>query len=575
MMNEALAIAASFITIVNPVRISRYNPDPAASLTAQYSVINRYRLPATWLFTFDALSDPKLINVANQMDQRQEKGIFLEVTPGLAQSAGVTYHQSASWHFANSVFLSGYTQEERLKLIDTVFAKFKSRFGYHPISVGSWWTDSFSLEFMQRKYSITANLGVSDQYSTDNYQVWGTYWSTPYYPSLIHAGIPASTPETKLDIVTIQWAPREPRRGYYSSLYSTQDYFTTPKLDINYFTQLIELFSQVTVGLESDFTPDVYGNEFAKQMRVVSQKAASKVTMTEFANWYKQQFPGLSPPHQVESDGMLWYQSPFYRLGIDKTNNKIIDFRVYPSDFREPYFQWPNAEFDLRINIPSLIDAVQDSSEIWNITDTDIKTETEYFESKNKPPERFFRSKLVEVKQVNNNWRVEINTKTEGLKDGRVFSDWSLETKHLFKSPKNLIKTIIKLDWKKFKKENYWVSPEEIIALEKLRLLPFGKVMVVNKECLQCPWFSEFRPAAFANSRKYVSEFSQKPIIYNQSIFTADDRSTAKTQLRKTGAKYVYLTKYDNHRESLPFSPGDLGVEKIYSNANVEIWKVN
>lgn len=573
-MREAIAVAAGFITIVNPVRISKYNPDPAASLTAQYSVVSRYRLPATWLFTYDALADSKLINIVNRMDQRQEKGIFLEVTPGFAQSAGVAYHQSGSWHFANSVFLSGYTQEERLKLIVTVFEKFKSRFGYYPSSVGSWWTDSFSLEFMRQKYSITANLGVADQYSTDNYQVWGTYWSTPYYPSFIHAGLPASTLDTKLDVVTIQWAPREPRRGYYSSLYSTQDYFTAPKLDINYFTQLLNLFPQVTVGLEADFTPDVYGKEFTKQMRAVSQASASKVTMSEFAKWYKQQFPGLSPPHQVESDSMVWYQSPFYRLGIDKTNKKVIDFRIYPSDYKEPYYEWPNSENDLRINIPSLIDSVQDSSQVWNITDPDIKTEPEYFVSKNKPPGKLFKSKLIKITQVNNQWRIDIDPQIKNLNNGLVINDWSLETKHLLNSPKNLLKTITYFDWEKFKKENYWISPEELIGLEKLRLLPSGIVMVVNNECLQCPWFGDFRPAAFANSRQYVSKFSRKPIIYNRSVFAANDRPSAKAQLQKTGAKYIYLTKYSEHRESLPFSPGDLKVELIYSNAHVEIWKV-
>ncbi|MEK6882181.1 MAG: hypothetical protein AABY22_21365 [Nanoarchaeota archaeon] len=182
-----------FITIVNPVRISKYNPDPTASFVAQYSVINRFHLPATWLFTYDALADSKLIDAVQKMDHQQEKGIFLEITPDFATAAGVTYHQSASWHFANSVFLSGYTQPERLKLIDTIFEKFKSIFGYFPTSIGSWWTDGYSLSYIKDKYGITANLGVSDQFKTDGYQIWGQYWSTPYYPSVYHPAVPATS----------------------------------------------------------------------------------------------------------------------------------------------------------------------------------------------------------------------------------------------------------------------------------------------------------------------------------------------------------------------------------------------
>lgn len=564
-----------FITVVNPVRVSSYNPDPVASLRAQYSVIKKYSLPATWLITYDVLSLPEMASTLKKFSSNQEVGLFLEISPDFAGAAGVKYHQAGSWHFANAVFLSGYEQAERVKLIDTVFSKFKQIFGSYPLSVGAWWVDSFSLQYMSDKYGVIANLGVADQYATDNYQVWGTYWSTPYYPSIIHAGIPAGSVDNKIGVVTLQWAAREPRRGYTSSLYSTQDYFTTPeKLDINYFAQLIDLFSQVTVGLESDFTPDAYSGEYTKQMQVVSQKSAAKVTMGDFAKWYKDKYPDISPGQKIDFDGMIWYQSPFYRLGIDKTNSKIIDFRIYPTNYPEPYYLWPNREKDLRINIPSLIDSIQDPSEVWNITDLNIKTMPKYFESANKPPEGFFKSKLVKISQINNDWRIGINTEVENMKDGVVFSDWSLETKHLLKSPKSLFKTIISFDWNKFKKENYWISPEELIGLEKLRLRPASKVLVYNHECLQCEYFGKYRPAAFANSRRYVSKFTHKPIIYNRSAFEAKDRSGAKDKLRETGAKYIYLVKYGGYQEALPFSPGDWGVEKIYANANAEIWLV-
>lgn len=563
-----------FITIVNPVRISSYNPTPGESIKSQYGVIKKNNLPATWLLTLDVLNDNNAINVLKSFDKNQELGIFLEISQSSAGKSGIGYHNTGSWHFANAVFLSGYEQSERIKFMDTVFAKFKEQFGYYPVSVGAWWVDSFSLQYMYDKYGIIANLGVADQYATDNYQVWGTYWSTPYYPNKIHAGIPAASPDNKIGVVTFQWAPREPRRGYYSSLYSTQDYFTTPQLDINYFAKLIDVFSQVTVGLESDFTPDVYQGEYTKQMQVVAQKSASKVTMKDFAKWYKDKFPEISPEQKIDFDGMIWYQSPYYRLGIDKTNRKIIDFRIYPTNYPEPYYLWPNREKDLRINIPSLVDSVQDPSETWKITDLNIKTMPTYFESANKPPARFFKSRLIKITQINNNWRIEINTGIENLKDGIVFSDWSLETKHLFKSPKNFIKAIIVLDWSKFKKEKYWISPEELIALEKLRLMPKGKVLVYDHECLQCEYFGKYRPATFANARNYIQKYSGKALIYNSGIFDAKSQDGLKSKVKSTGAGYIYVSKYAPVVELLRFSPGDYGIEKIFENAVVQIWKV-
>jgi hypothetical protein len=44
--------------------------------------------------------------------------------------------------------------------------------------------------------------------------------------------------------------------------------------------------------------------------------------------------------------------------------------------------------------------------------------------------------------------------------------------------------------------------------------------------------------------------------------------------LNKLNVRYVYLVKFEGYEEKMPFSPGDLNVEKIFSNANAEIWRV-
>ncbi|EKD96225.1 MAG: hypothetical protein ACD_24C00134G0002, partial [uncultured bacterium] len=187
-----------YITIVNPVRESHYTKNLYQNLETQYRVIRDRNLPATWLLTYDVIEKEEESHLLKSFNGNQELGIFLEVTPNFSEKAGVKYNKGGSWHSANSVFLSGYLQSDREKLIDTVFEKFKKEFGYYPASVGSWWTDSYSLSYMKNKYDITANLVCADQFSTDGYQIWGQYWSVPYYPSRFHAGIPASNKESKL-----------------------------------------------------------------------------------------------------------------------------------------------------------------------------------------------------------------------------------------------------------------------------------------------------------------------------------------------------------------------------------------
>ena len=451
-----------FITIVNPVRISSYTKDPTKSLKSEYAVIRERDLPATWLLTYDALDNPGIITLVKSMDEKQEPGTFLEVTPAFAKGAGVEYHDTGFWHHASSVFLSGYTQDERKLLIDTVFEKFKSVFGYYPASVGSWWTDSFSLSYMKEKYAITANLVCSDQFSTDGYQLWGQPWGVPYYPSKFYAAVPASSGSVKLDIVNIQWAPRDPLNGYDSSLYSTQDYLLASKpQDISYFRKLVEFYSsygQVTVGLESDLGPAGYGGEFAKQMDVVAEEMKNGIgvaTMSDFSEWYREKYPNLSPP-----------------LG------------------------------------------------------------------------------------------------------GVLVKGLSAEAMHFFRQKKAISLLLTGKGWNYFKKINYLIPQGEIYALNFLKGLPTGKVLVYDHECLQCEYHTKLKPPSFANQRSYIKKYGKHPIVYNFSVFKAKTIDEAKKEFNKLKVKYVYLVNFESYFEKLPFSPGDLGVEKIFANANSEIWRV-
>ena len=589
-----------FITVVNPVRISSYTKDPRESIKAQYGVIKRNNFPATWLLTFDAIENDGTFSIAKRMDKNQELGIFLEVTLKFAEEAEVKYHDTGFWHHATSVFLSGYTQEERIKLINTIFEKFKTRFGYYPTSVGSWWTDSFSLSYMKEKYGITANLGVSDQFSTDGYQVWGQYWSTPFYPSKFHAGIPAQSDEVKLDIVTIQWASRDPINGYKDSLYSTQDYLRLG-LDIGYFEKLIRQygqkgnneFGQVTVGLEGDFTPEAYGGEFFKQMNLVKRLADTGefevITMKQFSNWYRESFPQLSPPHTIETNNLpgtrikvKWYQSPRYRLGVLYDNEdrkiKILDFRGYHKDFQEPYFISPNRENELHIYIPSYFDQINYEKDVWEFPldkELNFLPEKILIEEKLKNiPNVLSESENLEIKESGEfieivpkeNWAVPV--------EGVTIEDFNAGAIHFFRQKKAIFLLLAGRGWQYFKRATYLIPQGEMDALLRLSRESKGKVLVVDMECLQCSYHTEYRHPAFDNRRGYVKRFSKHTIVYNSSVFNAKDKDEAKKKFQKTKAKYIYLVKFEDNIEKLPFSPGDFGVEKIFENANAEIWKI-
>lgn len=607
-----------FISVVNPVRVPKTNVSPALGLKEQYSIISNLNLPATWLVTYDVLDSPDTIEVLKSMHPDQEIGLFLEVTPNFSDAASVIYHSTGSWHFANAVFLSGYTQAERLKLIDTVFEKYRMEFGDYPKSVGSWGTDIYSLSYMQKKYAVTANLDCSDQFGTDNYYIWGQYWSTPFYPSTHHSLIPATSDENKLGIVTIQWAHREPFNGYASSLYSTQDYFVLEnKQDISYFSRLLDLYSSasknafahITVGLEADLPPGSYASDFTDQMRLVSQKISSKevkaVTMKNFADWYKTKFPDLSPPHVVFSQDFLnsknyalWYNSPEYRLGIQISGQtaKIIDFRTYNIGEYEPYYLSPNRDKNLYLITASIIDNHQDENSYWELelgefvglagdpTDLTInfrlgkiqltKDRYQIFSKNIHIPDYLKNEKKVSILKKIDNVMIKVRENYSDRSDGVIFSHLTSETIYTLKSPKSILGLLIGRGWSNLGFRDYFISDSEMDALSKLRSLPKGDVLVVDSDCLQCEWHGQARPAVFANHRSYVTKYSGKKIIKSKSIFSPTSRVQAKDELIKSGVKYIYTTQYEDYIEAPPFSPGDLGIKLIYISANAKIWEV-
>lgn len=578
-MSPVIAEDNRFIVIVNPVRMSSYTKNPLESLKSEYGIISKKSLPATWLLTFDVLDNSNMMSFIKSMNTKQETGIFLEVTSNFARNAKVGYHDTGFWHHAESVFLSGYTQEERRLLIDKVFSKFKDVFGYYPSSVGSWGTDSYSLSYIKDKYKITANLVCSDQFATDGYQIWGQPWQVPYYPSKYFSSIFAPDLTVKLDVVNLQWASRDPLNGYYSSLFSTQDYLTTDKeLDTAYFEKLVRLytdpsrngFGQITVGLEADFSPEDYKKEYVKQMNLVSSLGSIEgfnvMTMKDFSSWYRKKYPELSPPSFFETDDLLgggtkavWSQSPGFRIfyTIDGANKEITvrDLRFYSSNLEDPYYNSPNRSFNLSLNIPSIVDEIGFSGSIRKFKPGTDNLIDKFTKGKFSPPV-----------------------------GGVLIKKLSSEAMHFFRQKKAILSLLLGKGWNYFKKINYLIPQGEVYALNFLRDQPQGKVLIYDHECLQCEYHTQFKPPALVNIRSYVQKYGGHSTIYNSSIisnsaynepfYQPKTREEVKKELVNTKVKYIYLVKFESYFEKLPFSPGDLGVEKIFSNANAEIWRV-
>lgn len=628
---KVFAADNSYITIVNPQRISNYTKDYLESFKTEVYEVESRGLSATWPVTYDVLTKKDFVTKLKKLDSHQELGIFLEVTPQLAQEAGVSYNKTDAWHRASSLFLSGYTQHDRKKLIDTVFKKFKDTFGYYPQSVGSWWTDAYSLSYMQKKYKITATLNVSDQYSLDGYQVWGTWWSVPYYPSTINAALPAQDTQNKIDVVTLRWAPRDPLNGYSTpskrfpaSMFSTQDYGTVG-LDPAYFDRMLTIFAvqkpqnqfgHATIGLEGDLSVSDYTTHFARELDTVknleSRGTITVLTMGKFSSWYKNSFPKLSPNHIIYATDALgktsmqafWMQTPFYRVGLtynpktEKTN--IADLRSYQANFQEPFFKAPNRQLNLSINLPFMIDSVikPDSASSMSLGQL-LSINADSSLTFEKGVISFTNDTVVLPHKT-----LHLHSRFPVKPSGITYKDYSLTIPFAIKRripisfdllllPVIILGGIVITIFKKkgiiivicsvlllgiisiliFPDYRFFISQTERDALQVLKSLPPGVTLAYDKNCLKCTFTSQFKPAAAAGKKSYIGFYSGKPTVINLSFVIARSSSAARKILKEQGITYVYLAKYEGYIESLPYLPQDLGLKRVYENANAEIWK--
>lgn len=616
---QVLAQGNSYITIVNPQRIAPYTKDPVESFTAEYAEIEKRSLPATWPVTYDVLLHKNFVKTLKNLDSKQELGIFLEVTPSFAKNANVIYNQTNSWHRANSLFTTGYKQQDRIKLIDTVFRKFNDTFGYYPTSVGAWYIDSFSLEYMQKKYQITASINMSDQYDLDGYQLWGTPWSTPYYPSKINAATPGD-----LDVLMLRWAPREPLNGYQTnsniinphgtgltpSLFSLQD-FATINLPLSYFTNLLKVyamknphneFGHAVIGLEGELEPTIYASLYASVLNMASamqnKNEVKILTMKDFAKWYKKNVS--ENIHIIESSDLAnnsaekvayWIQTPHYRVGLvsDLKNDttKIVDFRTYQKDFEEPFLKSPNKQFTLSMNLPYVIDSVIEPQSVWDLGIGAVKNIGNHTLTFEKGEIKFTKDTIVFPKNIIFPSHIKSSKYTTlsknsllttspfpVKKEGNMYIDFSLKIPFTIarRLPVFIAEHLPRIYFPI--PQFYTISQSEMDALKVLKSLPSGKVLVYSRDCLDCAYETRFKPAAMAGKKGYVKKYSGKKIYEDLKFSTAKSSKVAKNELIAKDITYVYLSKYEDYIEPLPYIPKDLELERVFENANAEIWRV-
>ena len=334
----------NFIRLLEP-RDSAITQDVLfQTVVKQVNIMKKYKLGGTFLLQYDALLDSRYQKLLKSLPRESfEIGAWWEIPQPLVEKAGLKWRGRYPWDWHADVgFSTGYTPEERIKLVDVYMADFKRIFGYYPQSVGSWFIDAYTLNYLYKKYHIVASCNCKDQYGTDGYTLWGGYWNQAYYPSKINAYMPAQNPENQTPVPIFRMLGSDAVRQYDNGLGTDRQGVVTlepvyPKAGgdsawVNwYFKEFVNgndmEYAYVQAGQENSFTWDAMAKGFHIQIPLIARlrdEGKLKVeTLAQSGKWFREHYkitPATSVTITEDLKGSdrktVWFNSRFYRANL-------------------------------------------------------------------------------------------------------------------------------------------------------------------------------------------------------------------------------------------------------------------
>lgn len=344
------------------------------TVESQIDLMNRYGIKGSFLIQYDALVRPEYQKLLKEkVCPGTEIGAWWEITEPHVKDAGIKWRGRYPWDwYANVGFSTGYTPQEREKLVDVYMARFKEIFGEYPKSVGSWFIDSHSLAYMRDKYGIIASASCRDQIGTDGYNLWGGYWQGGYYPSRKNFFVPAQTRENQIDVPVFRMLGSDPIAQYDSGLGGRHQAVVTlepvygnaggSREWVDWFFEKMIYdpamnLSYIQAGQENMFTwPRMrHGLEYQfPQLARMARKGDIRLeTLAETGRAFSSAHP-MTPPSAISAmngfgaDSLartVWFNSKNYRLNLMWQGDRMFvrDIHLFDENQESLYLKTPCA----------------------------------------------------------------------------------------------------------------------------------------------------------------------------------------------------------------------------------------
>jgi hypothetical protein len=341
------------------------------TVVEQVKQLNQYQLPGTFLLQYDALLNPKYQELLkNGLFPGSEVGAWWEITQPHAEAAGLKWRGRFPWDWHADVgFATGYSPEEREKLVDVYMEKFKSVFGKYPASVGSWFIDAHTLGYLYDKYHIIASCNCKDQIGTDGYTLWGGYWNQAYYPSRKNAYMPAQPEAGQIPVPIFRMLGSDPIYQYECGLGAEkQCVISLEPVYLNkrgggalrpwvewFFKVMTEgpclEFNYIQAGQENSFTWAQMKDGLNIQIPLLdSLRKQNKVrieTLGASGHWFKEKYPvtpataitALRDDYRQEGNKSIWYNSRYYRVNLmwEQRSFRFRDIHLFDERMESDY----------------------------------------------------------------------------------------------------------------------------------------------------------------------------------------------------------------------------------------------
>lgn len=462
------AEAQRIVNIVNFIRQNDYRVENSEqklyeTVERQIDLLKHNDLPATFLLQYDALVDKRYQQLlTNDLDEHFEVGAWWEITQPQVEDAGLTWRGDHPWvSQANIAFTTGYTKAEREKLVDVYMKKFKEVFGRYPQSVGSWFIDAHTLQYMKDNYQIIASCNCKDQVGTDGYTLWGGYWNQAYYPSKRNAYMPAQNEEQQISVPIFRMLGSDPIYQYDCSLggngqgvITLEPVYEHAGMNREWVESFMDCianqpclaFSYAQAGQENSFTWEGMAKGLEMQMPLIAamrQQGQLRVeTLGESGKWFSKQFkvtPATAVTAMDDSQHLgnktVWYNSRYYRANVLMNAGGKLRFRdihLFDERMKSNYLDTPGEgsyfEFTTLPIVDGLLWSTPTDSTSLRLVKLDEKGNSQELLLKNMEVQEDGKNLIIHVTDTNNkSFNLEFNERGFSITSDKTNYQWAAE----------------------------------------------------------------------------------------------------------------------------------------------------